>query len=147
MIRSTTEIVQWGVERLADEISTLYVVNDGTGDHETGNYNVYTIDPRGKKNPTDGWMGRIEGFTREWGHHRLMSYAHELVWNFGRNPWCPARYSPLILKSTGWMTFYRCPKIHLMLPSGHTKCGNHGRALIKARDEGRPTLRCKSCAR
>lgn len=46
MIRVTVEIVRFGDEAQRKVAETVYIGNDGTGDHEDGHYAVYLRDPR-----------------------------------------------------------------------------------------------------
>jgi hypothetical protein len=62
MLRIKIEIVPHGVEELTTVLHTLYVGNDGKGNHSIGHYDVYDEDPRGAPYPRSsrrGWIGRL----------------------------------------------------------------------------------------
>ena len=65
MIRVTIELLPWGNEERKRTIGVVEIANDGTGDHETGNYNA-TLSKEPPIAKTRGvWKrGRVEGFPR-----------------------------------------------------------------------------------
>lgn len=71
-----------GVEGLRETLTDLYIGNDGTGNRDTGHYDVYLSDPRGEPKPRDtrpGWIGRIEDFDRNRGRDALAAEALALA--------------------------------------------------------------------
>lgn len=67
MLRVRVEIVPYGVEEGAHDILTVYIGNDGSGNHSIGHYDVYVEDPRGQARPRSsrrGWIGKILWFPR-----------------------------------------------------------------------------------
>lgn len=84
MLEVKVEIVPWGMESKRYSLTHLYIGNDGTGTRETGNYDVYTEDPRGKDYPREGrpgYVGHLEGVTRTKGRDFLAQEALELYRN------------------------------------------------------------------
>ncbi len=71
MLRVRVELLPGGIP-FPVTLSELHVVNDGTGDRDIGNYDVF--------GPDLSWrIGRIEGFCRSLGCDALVARALELA--------------------------------------------------------------------
>lgn len=83
MLHVKVELVPHGIEAARCVLTEVFVGNDGTGNHDVGNYDVYVSDPRGKPYPRcerDGHIGRIENFNRAEGRDKLAALALELAY-------------------------------------------------------------------
>lgn len=65
MLRVTIELLPHGDESLKEVVGLIDIVNDGSGDAETGNYDVMLHKtPKYAKRPGVWRRGKIEGFPR-----------------------------------------------------------------------------------
>lgn len=69
MLRVTLDIIPFGSEAHRRTIGTLEIINDGTGDRDTGNYDV----------SIDGRTARVEDHDREDGAWVLLRRALEAL--------------------------------------------------------------------
>lgn len=76
MLHVTIEMIPFGQDSLKSTISSLYIVNDGTGDLEVSNYLAFSEDPRSVSRPPGSLRPPI--IARVLGHERA-SGAQELL--------------------------------------------------------------------
>ena len=62
MIRVTVEVVPQGDQGFAKKIAGMQIINDGTGDHGKGNYNVYLYHDESFSGSS---FGRVENWNRK----------------------------------------------------------------------------------
>lgn len=74
MLRVTTEIVPYGKEEWKEEIFTVEIINDATGDRNTGNYDI-----RYYKQGEEYGKARIESYPRELGAGKLVYEALKVL--------------------------------------------------------------------
>lgn len=82
MLHVKVDLIPGGHEAARQTLTDLYIGNDGTGDRQTGHYDVYTSDPRKQPYPREtrpGWIGRIEDFDRGQGRDALAAEALRLL--------------------------------------------------------------------
>lgn len=74
MIVVKVELWPFGDEARREEIGRLHIVNDGSGDSETGNYDVFAGEPETHRKDAFE-CARVEGHTREQGVWPLFKRA------------------------------------------------------------------------
>lgn len=86
MLEVRVDLVPYGQEAYRQTLETIYIGRDETSTHEVGNYDVYTSDPRtqpledkSRRSDREGWIGRVEGFSRDRGRTALAGEAIALV--------------------------------------------------------------------
>ena len=67
MLRITIELVPFGREAYKRTIGGMNIINDGTGDNDTGNYKYELMDDRG-----DSIKGKLKGHNRNQSVFRIL---------------------------------------------------------------------------
>ena len=68
MLRVTIDLIPFGREELKKELGVVEIINDGTGNAELGNYDVYV-----NQDKPIGGKFRIENFIRSFGFWELVT--------------------------------------------------------------------------
>jgi hypothetical protein len=148
VLRVKIELVPHGIEDAKRTLTEVCIVNDGTGDADVGNYDIYLDDVR------DGWIGRIENFPRygeQRSRDRLAALALDLARGTQWDGWVDRTEMwdkvPVDVKPGGWVVMRGCKRTHLLMPDGRTRCRHHWASRVFCREGEFSPLRCRSCAR